>query len=101
MGLSYEKGTLWPEFLELFRQEHPELARTEVLPLCQRMRRNGAMVEFLRERQYEFALPNFKLIRSKEDYLKFIQFEAKKIVAELGPRQSSVPINTGTSYTSR
>ena len=77
------------------------MARTEVLPLCQRMRRNGAMVTFLRERKYEFQLPHFKLIPSNEELLEFIRLESQKIVAELGPRKTCVPISTGSPYASR
>jgi hypothetical protein len=90
--ISYERSVLWPEFLELYRQENVHIPRSEILPICQRMRRNGGMETFLEDQGMEFEVQPFKMIPTKDEFLKFIQSEAKKVHPELGPRQSAIPI---------
>jgi hypothetical protein len=93
--IAYERSVLWPEFLELYRQENVHIPRSEILPKCQRMRRNGEMKTFLEGEGMEFEVQPFKMIPTKQDFLKFIQDEAKKVEPELGPRKSLIPIRKG------
>jgi hypothetical protein len=100
--ISYERSVLWPEFLELYRQENVHIPRSEILPICQRMRRNGGMETFLEDQGMDFEVQPFKMIPTRDEFLKFIQSEAKEVQPELSPhRQSDIPISANISSNPR
>lgn len=96
--VNYCNGVLWPEFVELYRQDHEHLTRYDLISKLRNMRlmnmnHPGSMVAYMKEHsRYTVATPHMRRFPDQDQVMDLIRDTLAGVDAEKGPRVSEVPI---------